>query len=179
MRLSRWNESRNPRTYEPHEGAETMDLRIREATSDDAAFLAWLILTAGRAHVKRGIWEVILNEPEDDCLHFLRLLAVTSSPHLFHHSCYLLAEAEAGPVAGLGGHDPSVHGYQALQEALPEVYRRLGKFAAEEMAAGGPPRITECIPPSIEGAWAVDSVATLPAFREKELSTDCLMTYSI
>ena len=40
-----------------------MDVKTRSARADDAAFLAWLILTAGRAHVKRGIWEVILNEP--------------------------------------------------------------------------------------------------------------------
>jgi ribosomal protein S18 acetylase RimI-like enzyme len=144
-----------------------MDLRIRNATSDDAAFLAWLILTAGRAHVKRGIWEVVLNESEDDCLRFLRLLAVTDVPHLFHYSCYLLAETGAGPVSGLGGYDPIVRGYHALQEILPEVSRRLGKFPAEEMAAGGPPRITACIPPPIERAWVVDSVATLPAFRRK------------
>lgn len=148
-------------------GTGTRDLRIREATPDDAAFLAWLILTAGRAHVKRGIWEVILNEPEDDCLHFLRLLAVTSAPHLFHYSCYLLAETEAGPVSGLGGYDPSAHGYRAHQKTLPEVYRRLRTPVTDEMAAGGPPRITECIPPSIEGVWVVDSVATLPAFRRK------------
>jgi hypothetical protein len=63
-----------------------MDLRIRNATPDDAAFLAWLILTAGRAHVKRGMWEVVLNESEDDCLRFLRLLAVTDAPHLFHEA---------------------------------------------------------------------------------------------
>lgn len=144
-----------------------MDVRIRNATPDDASFLAWLILTAGRAHVKRGIWEVVLNEPQDDCLRFLELLAVTDIPHLFHYSCYLLAETVGGPVSGLGGYDPSVCGYRALQETMPEVYRRLGKFPPGEMAAGVPPRITECIPPSVEGAWVVDSVATLPPFRRK------------
>ena len=35
------------------------------------------------------------------------------------------------------------------------------------MAAGEHPRITACIPPSVEGAWVIDSVATLPAFRRK------------
>jgi hypothetical protein len=52
-----------------------MDIKIRSARNDDAAFLAWLILTAGRAHVKRGIWEVILGESENKCLTFLELLA--------------------------------------------------------------------------------------------------------
>ena len=66
-----------------------------------AGFLAWLILTAGRAHVNRGIWEVVLDEPEDRCLAFLELLTVTEIPHLFHYSCYLVAEAAEGPVAGV------------------------------------------------------------------------------
>jgi ribosomal protein S18 acetylase RimI-like enzyme len=144
-----------------------MDLKLRNARVDDAAFLAWLILTAGRAHVKRGIWEVILNQPEDDCLSFLELLTITNTPHLFHHSCYLIAEAEAGPVSGLGGYDPDILGYPRLLESLPEVFAKLGKFPTNEMVAGKPPRITACIPPSVEGAWVIDSVATLPAFRRQ------------
>jgi ribosomal protein S18 acetylase RimI-like enzyme len=144
-----------------------MDVRIRNATPDDAAFLAWLILTAGMAHVKRGIWEVVINAPEDECLAFLGVLAVTDAPHLFHYSCYLIAETEAGPVSGLGGYDPGVLGYHTLQETLPQVYERLGKIPTQEMAAGVPPRITACIPPPVKGTWVVDSVATLPAFRRK------------
>ena len=144
-----------------------MDITIRNAGVNDAVFLAWLILTAGRAHVKRGIWEVVLNQPEDDCLSFLELLTVTDTSHLFHHSCYLIAEAEEGPVSGLGGYDPDTQGYSRLLEALPKVYEKLGKFPTKEMAAGEPPRITTCIPPSIEGAWVIDSVATPPAFRRK------------
>jgi ribosomal protein S18 acetylase RimI-like enzyme len=144
-----------------------MDLIIRNAKANDASFLAWLILTGGRAHVKRGIWEVILNQPEEDCLSFLELLTITNTPHLFHHSCYLIAETESGPVSGLGVYDPDILGYPKLIEALPEVYGKLSKVPTEEMLAGQPPRITACIPPSVQGAWVVDSVATLPAFRRQ------------
>ena len=147
-----------------------MELRIRNATYDDSPFLAWLILSAGRAHVKRGIWEVILDLPEDDCLAFLGHLVVTDPPHLFHHSCYLIAEIETTPVAGLGGYDPRVAGYQALEQALPEVFRKTGMSFSEEMRGGGPPRITRCIPPPLEGAWVVDSVATLPGFRRRGIA---------
>ena len=144
-----------------------MDVRIRNAMLDDSIFLSWLILTAGRAHVKRGIWEVILGEPEDECLRFLRLLTMTDKPHLFHYSCYLIAETQAGPVAGLGGYDPNVLGYEALQQVLPEVYSQAGKLPSDEMAKGEPPRITVCIPPAVEGVWVIDSVATIPSFRRK------------
>jgi ribosomal protein S18 acetylase RimI-like enzyme len=151
-----------------------MELRIRQAGRDDAAFLAWLILTAGRAHVNRGIWEVILNLTEDECLGFLKLLAVTDTPHLFHHSCYLIAETEGMPVSGLGGYDPNVLGYDALQQALPEVFRNTGNAPPEGMEPGSPPRITACIPPALEGAWVIDSVATLPDFRRRGIASRLL-----
>ncbi|MHB8772926.1 MAG: GNAT family N-acetyltransferase [Syntrophales bacterium] len=143
-----------------------MDLKIRTAGVNDAAFVAWLILTAGRAQGKRGVWEVILNQPEAECLRFLEVLTVTAIPHLFHHSCFLIAETEAGPVAGLGGYDPDIMGYPRMRESLPEVYAKLGIRSIAEMA-GRPPRIIECIPPAVEGAWVIDSVATLPAFRKQ------------
>jgi ribosomal protein S18 acetylase RimI-like enzyme len=142
-----------------------IDFKIRDARLDDAAFLARLILIAGRAHVKRGIWEVILEQPEDVCIRFLELLAITGDPHLFHHSCYMIAETAGGPVAGIGGYDPDTQGYPKLVEALPIVYEKLGIFPVRDSNHGGPSRITSCIPPSVRGAWVIDSVATLPEFR--------------
>jgi ribosomal protein S18 acetylase RimI-like enzyme len=142
---------------------------IRSARPDDATFLAWLILTAGRAHVQKGIWEVILGEPEDKCLRFLEGLAVTETPHLFHHSCYLVAEAGGGPVAGLGGYDPEVMGYPALQNVLPKLLQSTGIPLRGEMGEDGSPRITRCIPPAVEGAWVIDSVATVTGFRRRGL----------
>ena len=144
-----------------------MDIKIRSARNDDAAFLAWLILTAGRAHVKRGIWEVILGESENKCLAFLELLAITETPHLFHYSCYLVAELGSQPVAGLGGYDPRVLGYPALRRALPEGFKKMGLYGLGETIGDRPPRILECIPDAVEGAWIIDSVATLPEFRRK------------
>ena len=144
-----------------------MDIKIRSARNDDAAFLAWLILTAGRAHVNRGIWEVILGESENKCLAFLELLAVTETPHLFHHSCYLVAEFGSQPVAGLGGYDPRVLGYPTLRRALPEVFKKMGFYSSNETIGNHSPRILDCIPDAVEGAWVIDSVATLPEFRRK------------
>ena len=83
-----------------------MKIKIRAARVDDADFLSWLILTAGRAHVKKGIWEVILGMPEEQCLYFLKLLSVTKIPHLFHHACYLIADVDGFQVAGSSGRAP-------------------------------------------------------------------------
>jgi GNAT superfamily N-acetyltransferase len=147
-----------------------LELKIRNATSDDSSFLAWLILTAGRAHVKRGIWEVILGLQEDKCLAFLKQLTVTDAPHLFHYSCYLIAETATKLVAGLGGYDPRVLGYDALRQVLPEVFMMTGVSPAKDLMVGNSPRITSCIPPPLEGAWIIDSVATHPDFRRRGIS---------
>ncbi|MBN1102133.1 MAG: GNAT family N-acetyltransferase [Deltaproteobacteria bacterium] len=140
---------------------------IRSARPSDAPFMGWLILTAGRAHVKRGIWEVLLDAPEGQCLVFLAALAVTKKVHLFHHSCYLLAQTDGHPVAGLGGYDPTLLGYPALRDVLPDVFRKTGLTPHGEISETGSPRIVSCVPPALEGAWVIDSVATLPDYRRK------------
>jgi translation initiation factor 4G len=147
-----------------------MNIEIRPARPEDDEFLAWVILTAGRAHVTRGIWEVILGATEQNNLDFLKRLAVTTTPHLFHYSCYLIAEADGRPAAGLGGYDPKICGYAALYRAIPEVLKKMGH-------SGGPDpetnkraeRVLCCIPEDTEGAWIIDSVATLPGYRRKGL----------
>jgi ribosomal protein S18 acetylase RimI-like enzyme len=153
-------------------------MQIRDARPQDASFLAKSILMAGRAHVTRGIWEVILWGTEEDTLHFLQHLSIAQIPHLFHYSYYLIAEDDAsGPVSSLGGYDYNVAGYHALQQAIPEVVRKLNLPAqvsniSEERAK----KILACLPKEIEGAWVIDSVATLPEHRRKGVSENLLRT---
>jgi translation initiation factor 4G len=142
------------------------DLTIRAAEPADADFLARLIITAGRAHVRRGIWEVVLGTPEEQCLQFLRLLSNTAVPHLFHHSCYLIADLDDAPRAGIGGYDPTTSGNSALFRALPEVFQRMGGEAPTPEGRTEP-RILRCIPESFEGAWMIDSVAAVPEYRRR------------
>ncbi len=146
-----------------------MDIQIRPARPEDTEFLAWLILTAGRAHVTRGIWEVILGATEQDNLEFLKLLAVTARPHLFHYSCYLIAELDGKPAAGLGGYDPKICGYEALRRAMPEVFMKLGHTGTDPEANKRAECVLCCIPEDTEGAWIIDSVATVPEHRRKGL----------
>lgn len=151
-----------------------MDIKIRAARADDADFLSWLILTAGRAHVKKGIWEVILGMPEEQCLYFLKLLSVTKIPHYFHYSCYLLADVEGCPVAGLGGYDPAISGNPALWKVLPEVFQEVRGSSPDAYMNGSPPRILNCIPASVKGAWVIDSVAAVHEFRRKGIVSKLL-----
>lgn len=144
-----------------------MDIQIRSARPEDAPFLAWVILISGRAHVQRGIWEVILGGTEEESLTFLQQLSVSNTPHLFHHSCFLIAEVDGHPVAGLGGYDPRVLGYTALRQAVVEVSQKMGFSGPDEGAMKRSERVLCCIPEEVEGAWIIDSVATVPEFRRK------------
>lgn len=151
-------------------------IQIRRATSSDAPFLAKAILVAGRAHVQKGIWEVILGGIEEEVVRFLQCVSITDIPHLFHYSCYLIAEQDGCPVGCLGGYNPEVAGYQALEQAIPEVVKSLNlpekdfKESVERSA-----RILACLPSAINGAWVIDSVATLPGLRRKGVA-DKLLT---
>ena len=147
-----------------------MAIHIRPARPEDAKFMAWLILTAGRAHVTRGIWEVILGGTEQENLKFLSLLAVTTVPHLFHYSCYLVAESDGRPVAGLGGYDPNRFGYAALQQAMPQVFKQLGQLGPDPQAQKRAERVLCCIPDNAQDAWIIDSVATQKGFRRAQIN---------
>jgi ribosomal protein S18 acetylase RimI-like enzyme len=144
-------------------------VQIRQATPEDASFLAKAILISGRAHVKKGIWEVILGGTDEECEIFLHHISITKIPHLFHYSNYLIAEIDSiGPVGGLGGYDPRISGYHALQKAIPDVVKKINlpeqafKDSQERSS-----RILACLPKEIVGAWVIDSVAVLLEYRGK------------
>jgi ribosomal protein S18 acetylase RimI-like enzyme len=143
------------------------NIKIRKGRPGDAPFLAKSILIAGRAHVTKGIWEVVLDFSEKGTLRFLEFLVVTQVPHLFHYSCSLIAEKDDSvSVGSLGGYDPKKLGYQALQEALPEVYRKL--HLDGESYRGANQRAAEilvCLPKELDNVWVIDSVAILPEYR--------------
>jgi ribosomal protein S18 acetylase RimI-like enzyme len=147
-------------------------MQIRDARPQDASFLAKSILIAGRAHVTRGIWEVILGGTEEETLHFLQSLSITQIPHLFHYSYYLIAEENAfDPLGSLGGYDPNIAGYHALQQAIPEVVRKLNlPTQVSNMSGERAKKILACLPKQIDGAWVIDSVATLIEHRRKGIS---------
>jgi len=140
---------------------------IRAATPEDAEFLARIILIAGRAHVRRGIWEVVLGGTEEDCLRFLKLLVATDPPHLFHYSSFIIAEVGRRPAAALGGYDPTKKGYNALTLAVREVQRAMRSVETHAPPETGAQKVLDCVPDTVEGAWVIDSVAALPRYRRQ------------
>ncbi len=138
-----------------------MSFNIRKAVPEDGAFLADMIIMGGRNHISRAILEYLLGGKPNDCMTFLQMLLITSSPHLFHHSCYLIAENSDGPVAVMGGYDPQTMGYQVLQASISEVSPILGWSEAEQnMVKDRTDKMMPCMPAVIDGAWMLDRGAT-------------------
>jgi ribosomal protein S18 acetylase RimI-like enzyme len=143
-----------------------MDFNIRKAQPEDGVFLANMIMMAGRNHISRAILEYLLGGKPNDCMTFLQMLLITQTQHLFHHSCYLIAEDSNGPIAIMSGYDPKTKGYQALHQAIPEVSPILGWSVAEQnLVKERTDKLVPSMPEIIDNAWIVDRGATKPESR--------------
>lgn len=152
-----------------------MGFQIRKALPDDGVFLADMIMMAGRNHTSRAILEYLLGGKPNDCMTFLQMLLITQTPHLFHHSCYLIAEDSSGPVAIMGGYDPATMGYHAFHLAVPEVSPILGWSAAEQdLVKERTDKLLPCMPAIIDGTWIIDRGATKDEARRKGAASQLL-----
>jgi len=144
------------------------EFRIRPARPQDASFLAWVMLAAGRSHLQKGIWDIIIGRPEAECLTFLEHLSVTEERHMCHHSIFLVAEIEGRAAAALSGYDPVNLGEETVTPQMPVVMEKMG-LTQEDMASGqqGLEAFMTCHIDPYEGAWIVESVAAFPEFRRQ------------
>jgi len=145
-----------------------MNIEIRSARVDDVPFLAWVMLTAARSHNKYGTWEHYAGGTEEDCLTFLRLIATTQKPHLFHYSTFIVAKVDGQQAGALSGYDPKVSGMRAFVKALPEAIQKLGwsqDYQKAAMERNMP--FMACLSDDADGAWIVESVAVRPEYRKK------------
>lgn len=145
-----------------------MSVTIRNARADDAPFLARVMLMASRSHRPYGLWEEFVKRDEKDCLSFLQKIAVTKTPHLFHHDVFIVAEKDGQAVAGLSGYDPASHGMINFISILPEVCEELGWSKTDLKEASRRMRsYATCMSDEIPGVWVVESVAAMPEARRQ------------
>jgi translation initiation factor 4G len=147
-----------------------MPFRIRRASFDDVEFLAWVMYSASRSHLIRGLWDLIIGADEAGCLEYLRRLAVAQPRSLYHYESFLVAEADGEPAAALCGFE--IRGaWEIVGEAMSNVQRDLGWTEAETAASlqRVGPLWTACMPPDIGADFAIESVATLPQYRRRGL----------
>jgi len=147
----------------------TNDIVIRPAGVDDAAFVAWVIAAAGRSHVERSVWDLMVPS-QRECVAFLEKLVCSKSPSYCHHSAFTVIEADGKPAAGMCGYDPDVAGLPVLVDAVAEAFVALGWDADQTVAAqqrAAP--IMTCASEEPPGCWIIECVATLPQMRGRGL----------
>lgn len=147
---------------------------IRPARRQDADFLAWAILTASRGHLGQGWFDIALQQPEDTCLDFLRRLSITEARSWWHYSRFLVAESDGRPVSALSAF-PAEEGYGLSQAAMNEAAGACGLPVSEQSV------IWErgaymflCAMAGHDDCWTVESVATLPSYRRRGMTTALL-----
>ena len=143
---------------------------IRTARPEDAPFLAWCILTAGRAHLARGWYDISLGLDDPGCFAALIQLVLTETPSWWRWDRWLVAEADGEPAAGLAafGSSAFMTSEAALTEALSglgwtldqigEVWRR-GAYVFSCTASAG----------DDHEAWVIENVACRPEHRGQGL----------
>jgi ribosomal protein S18 acetylase RimI-like enzyme len=147
-----------------------MATSIVSARPDHAGFIAWVILTAFRSHLPRGLWDFLIDGDDARRLRYLEALTTTTTPHWAHHSAFLVAEVDGRPAAALCGYLDEELGLPALQRGTAEADARLAR-GAEEVHAGLR-RIAPIFlvsPDHAPGAWIVENVATRPDYRRRGL----------
>jgi len=147
-----------------------MEPRIRPAEPKDLPFIAWVELQAARGHLPRGFWDIWLQRPEPECLHYLEQLAQTPTQSWFHYSAFTVAELDGRVAAAMCGYDDKELGGEKTFAASQEAARMCGWSDAEFQAiAERIPPVLTCVSEPAPGAWIVENVATLPEFRRRGL----------
>ena len=148
----------------------TTDITIVDARPEHAPFIAWVMLTAARSHVEKGMWDFVAGPDEARTLRFLEALASTDEAHWAHYSLFLVAEVGGRPASALCGYFDEEHGTATLASVMPLALQATGVTPQESAAgwqAGG--SIALVAPEHVAGAWIVEHVATLPEFRRQGL----------
>jgi len=143
-----------------------MRVAIRDATRDDAGFIAWAIQEAGRSHLDRGTWDIVLPMPESERLRFLAEIALAEARSFCHYGGFLIAEVDGQPISTLSAYVPREANVSTFIEAVHGVFEKAGwsNSRIDEILARFGPLMT-CAPKTPDEAWVVEWVATLPAHR--------------
>lgn len=99
-----------------------MSINIRNAKSEDAPFLAEMILKSSRAEKKFGLYDLIFNTSGDkETLKNLEKLTTTTAKSSCHFSNFLIAEMDGKSVGTLCSYEPRIATRETLCDALVEI----------------------------------------------------------
>jgi ribosomal protein S18 acetylase RimI-like enzyme len=148
-----------------------MATTVRAGRREDAALLAWVTLAASRAHLRRGVWDLIIGADEAGCLEYLRRLVVSEPKSLCHYESFLVAEVDGQAVAAACGFEIRASGWTPVGQAMENVQTQLGWSEAEADASRrrlAP--VWNCFLRDASADWGIENVATFPEFRRRGLA---------
>lgn len=99
-----------------------MSIKIRKALSQDAPFLAQMILQSSRADKQISIFDVIFGSKSDEeTLRNLEKLTTTTAKNYCHYSNFLIAEIDGECVGSLCSYEPRIATKETFLESLKEI----------------------------------------------------------
>lgn len=152
-----------------------MKALLRQATQRDSEFIAWAMLAASRAHLSRGVWDLVIGSDDIGCIDYLQRLAVAEPRSLCHFENFVIADVDGRPAATLCTFDPREGGWATVATAMSNVQRDLRWSDSDDAASQGrTAAVWRCLLPEIGADWIIENVATLPTFRGHGLAQQLL-----
>lgn len=99
-----------------------MNLKIKQATAEDASFLAQMILQSSRAGKKSGLFDILF-ETDDDAVVLAKLekLTQTEAKSHCHYKNFLIAQMDGKSIGTLCSYEPRIATKETFEEALREI----------------------------------------------------------
>ena len=153
-----------------------MDISIRDATADDADFLAWAILTAAQGHLnKPSVWERVFSGSEEDRKNLLAKLVVAEPRCIAHYEGFVIAEHNGSPIAAACGYIPADRSPEAFTTALLTVVEEAGWNHQQQIdLLEGFNVFSRCLPMGYEREWVLEYIATQAEFRGTGVTAELL-----
>jgi ribosomal protein S18 acetylase RimI-like enzyme len=152
-----------------------MEFSIRDATPDDAAFIAWTQVEASRSGTPLGFWDVALPGPDEPRLGLIAQIATAPRRSFAHYSGFVIAEYDGEAVGALSGYDPKQKKLGHFAGALNGTLERNGWSEAHLRLLSL--RTTPCalaMSDTPDDRWVVEWVAVKPEARGKGVAARLL-----
>lgn len=99
-----------------------MGITIKQATAEDARFLAQMILKSSRAGKKVGLFDFLFQMQEEDAIiEKLEKLTQTTSKSHCHYKNFLIATIDGQNVGTLCSYEPRISNQETFIKALQEI----------------------------------------------------------
>jgi translation initiation factor 4G len=141
-----------------------MGVVVRPARLQDAPFLAWAILAAGRAHHPRGWYDIAIGRSEAERLELVGRMVTAESPSFWNFRHTLVAELDGAPAGAVSAFPGSV--FQGAEAAVAEAMAAMGWDASEleQIWSRGAYIFTCSVSVSMDD-WTLENVAVTPEAR--------------